>query len=257
MMRLMIHSKSTERYVEKWDYDKVAMVLNHPTKEVLKKANTESKVIAIGGGSVIDTAKILSRNPVIAIPTTFAGASRTSHAVYWHEKKKFNIDTYRPVTIMKPEYLETLPDEFYQYSRTDCICHAIESLISKKSTEESYLYGSVAIELIKKGSLEDDLAASLLAADAIEITGTNLLHALSYPLTAIYKVPHGKALLFLLPKILPYVEDILEFDVPVQKIIDLDVDMKLIVDESLKYPKIFETRKPINREVLTKLLKVT
>jgi len=256
MMRLMIHSKSTERYIEEWDYDKVVMVPHHPTKEILKKTNTESQVIAIGGGSVIDTAKILSRNPVIAIPTTFAGASRTSHAVYWHEKKKFNIDTHRPVTIMKPEYLETLPDDFYQYSKADCICHALESLISKNANEESRFYASTALELINKGNREDDLIASILAADAFEITGTNLLHALSYPLTAIYGIPHGKALMFLLPRMLPYVEDILEFDIPIKNIIELDVDMELIVEESLKYPKIFETRKPINKEVLINLLVV-
>lgn len=255
MMRLMVHSRSTEKYIKEWTHDKAILVQHHPTKEILKKANTERNVIAIGGGSVIDTAKILSRNPVIAIPTTFAGASRTSHAVYWHEGKKFNLDTRRPVTIMKPEYLETLPDDFYQYSRTDCICHAVESLISKKATEESDIYASVALELIKKGSREDDLAASLLAADAIEITGTNLLHALSYPLTAMYEVPHGKALLFLLPRILPYIEDVLQRDISIEKKVDVEVDTETVIVEALKYPKIFETVKPINKKILIKLLK--
>lgn len=253
-MRLMIHSKSTEQYIGEWEHDKTLCVLHHPTKETLKKTNTENQVIAIGGGSVIDTAKIISRNPIIAIPTTFAGASRTSHAVYWHKEKKFNFDTKRPITVLKPEYLETLPKDFYQYSKADCTCHAIESLISKKATEESVFYASTALELIRKRSQGDVLRGSLLAADAFEITGTNLLHALSYPLTAIYGIPHGEALLFLLPRVLPYVEDILETSISIDGKVDLNIDMARVIDEALEYPKIFEMRKPINREILEGLL---
>lgn len=256
-MRLMVHSKSTKRFTENWNYDKTLMVFHHPTKETLKLANSEEQVIAIGGGSVIDTAKIISRNPVIAIPTTFAGASRTSHAVYWHDKKKFNFDTCRPVTITKSEYLKTLPEDTHQYSKADCICHALESLISKKATVESRFYALTALELIDKGALEDILIASLLAADAFEITGTNLLHALSYPLTSIYEIPHGKALLFLLPKILPYVEDMLEVDMDIKEInIGAEIDMVMIIEEALKYSKIFETRKIINKKILASLMGV-
>jgi len=250
----MIHSKSTEQYIGEWEHDKTLCVLHHPTKEILKKTNTENQVIAIGGGSVIDTAKIISRNPIIAIPTTFAGASRTSHAVYWDKGKKLNQDTRRPVTLLKPEYLKTLPEDFYQYSKADCICHAIESLISKNATKESVFYASTALELIKKGKRGDVLMGSLLAADAFEITGTNLLHALSYPLTAIYGIPHGKALLFLLPRVLPYIGDMLETNIPVDGKVDLDMDMVGVICEALEYPKVFETRKPINRKILEGLL---
>jgi len=229
-MRLMIHSKSTERYINDWEYDKTITVFHHPTKEVLKKANSENQVIAIGGGSVIDTAKIISRNPIIAIPTTFSGASRTSHAVYWHKGKKLNFNTKRPITILKPKYLETLSEDFFQYSKADCTCHAVESLISKKATEESIFYASTALELIRKRKLEDVLIGSLLAADAFEITGTNLLHALSYPLTTIYGIPHGKALLFLLPRVLPYIEEMLETSIS----IDREVDLKCRYDKSYR-----------------------
>jgi len=250
----MIHSRSTERYIDEWEHDEAVTILHHPVKETLKKADTENQVIAIGGGSVIDTAKIVSRNPVIAIPTTFSGASRTSHAVYWHKGKKLNLDTKRPVTVLKPEYLETLPEDFYRYSKADCTCHAVESLISRKATEESVFYASTALELIRKGRRGDVLRGSLLAADAFEITGTNLLHALSYPLTAVYEIPHGEALLFLLPRILPYIEDILETSIPIDGEVDVDIDMAKVIDEALEYPKIFETRKPINREILERLL---
>ena len=252
-MRLMVHSKSTERYIENWSYDKTLMVHHHPTKETLKLADSEDQVIAIGGGSVIDTAKIISRNPIIAVPTTFAGASRTSHAVYWDGDKKLNQNTCMPVTVLKPAYLEFLPEDVYRYSKTDCICHALESLISRNATTESKFYASIALELINRDKQGDLLTASILAADAFEITGTNVLHALSYPLTAIYGIPHGKALLFLLPRLLPYIGDLLEIDVPIEGDVYLKIDIARVIDEALKYPKIFETHKPINRKILMEI----
>lgn len=253
MMRLMIHSKSTERYIDEWSYDETLVVTHHPTREILKLVDSEDQVIAIGGGSVIDTAKIVSRSPIIAIPTTFAGASRTSHAVYWDGKNKLNLDTCLPKTILKPEYLETLSEDVYRYSKTDCICHALESMVSRNATVESKFYASTALELINKDKHGDMLTASILAADAFEITGTNVLHALSYPLTAIYGIPHGKALLFLLPRVLPYIGGLLEFDVPIEGDVYLEIDMARVIDEALKYPKIFETHKPINRKILMEI----
>ena len=256
-MRLMVHSKSTTQYIGDWNYDETLMVTHHPTKEVLEMADSKEQVIAIGGGSVIDTAKIISKNPIIAIPTTFAGASRTSHAVYWDGPKKLNLNTRLPVTVLRSEYLKTLSDDIYRYSKTDCVCHALESLISLKATAESRFYALTAFELINKGRMEDLLTASLLAADAFEITGTNILHALSYPLTAIYGVPHGKALLFLLPRLLPYIGDLLNVNIPIDGTIDIKVDMVNVIDEALKYPKIYETGKRINKEILTRLLEIT
>ena len=254
-MRLVVYSKSTERYIDDWNHSGEFMVSHHPTEALLGLANNWDEVIAIGGGSVIDTAKIISKYPVIAIPTTFAGASRTSHAVYWAEKRKRNYPTPRPRTILKPEYLKTLPADIYMYSKADCICHALESLISDKATTESRFYASLALELVNKNNLEDMLTASLLAADAFEITGTNLLHALSYPLTAIYGVQHGKALLFLLPRILPYVEELVDVNIPVEEYITLDADLERVVEEAFTYKKIFEVRKTINKETLIELLK--
>lgn len=253
-MRLIIHSKSTERYIGDWSHDKTLVVTHHPTKEILELADSEDQVLAIGGGSVIDTAKIISRNPIIAVPTTFAGASRTSHAVYWDGAKKLNQDTCMPVTVLKPAYLESLPEDVYRYSKTDCICHAVESLISRNATVKSKFYASTALEIIAQGEREDTLNASLLAADAFEITGTNVLHALSYPLTAIYGVPHGKALLYLLPKLLPYLGDFLATGIQIERGVHVEADMEKVIDEALKYPKIHESEKPITKEILISLL---
>ena len=46
------------------EYDRVRIVTSAPTKDILNEVGTEEDVIAIGGGAVIDTAKILSKNPL-------------------------------------------------------------------------------------------------------------------------------------------------------------------------------------------------
>lgn len=245
---LLVHSRSTEKYAEDWYYDQKMLVVGPPTVDTLFLPRRD-EVVAIGGGSVIDTAKIISINPIIAVPTTYSGASRTSHAVYWDGKRKFNFNVRKPITIVKPEYLEGLPEEVKSYSKADCICHAIESLNSKKLTDSSRLYASTALELIEQG---DWLNASLLAGDAVEITGTNVVHALSYALTAIYKVPHAKALFFLLPRFTFFFA--LE-DIKIESGVNLDIDVQQVVDEALTYPKVFDCNKLITRNLLLELLR--
>jgi len=248
---LLVHSRSTERYADDWFYDRKMLVTESPTEETLE-LEKEDDVIAIGGGSVIDTAKIVSKGPIIAIPTTFSGASRTSHAVFWKNGQKLNLSTQKPITITEPRYLETLPEEVMYYSGADCICHAIESLISKKSNNQSELYASMSLHLIRRHSLIDLLNASLLAGDAIEITGTNMIHALSYALTTIYKTPHAKALAFLLPKLLSLFP---VRNISIESRVELSIDVSKVIDEAFIYPKVFECKDPITKEVLMEVLK--
>ena len=254
MHALMVHSKSTERFIDDWVYDRKMLVFGKPDKHIVDLKNIEDVVIAIGGGSVIDTAKIICRNSVIAVPTTFSGASRTKHAVYWDQGKKINIDTEKPITIFKPEYLKTLPKEIHNYSLCDCLCHAIEASISKKATQLSDYYAKTAMKLLKKNNLVDSLNASFLAGDVIEITGTNVIHALSYPITSLYGIPHGKALTFLLPRVAKYLYG-KEIEEKLVDHIELDMDIEEVVDEALTYPKIYGSRKPISKKILMELLK--
>jgi alcohol dehydrogenase class IV len=186
----MVCSKSTKKYIDEFNYDELLIISKAPDEKIMYRKNEYKEGIAIGGGAVIDTAKILCSEPVLAIPTTYSGACSTSHAVYWCKNKKCNVDTPRPIIEIREEWIN-LPKEVEMATKVDCLCHILESLISSKSTKESDKMSNEAISKIKEDKW---LEASILAGRAIEIAGTNILHGLSYGLTSRYKIPHGVAL---------------------------------------------------------------
>lgn len=190
MKRLMVVSPSTEKYAEEFKYDEILIVRNPPTKETLRRINSYEEVIAIGGGSVIDTAKILCKDDILAIPTTYSGASGTSHAVVWYNKQKHSIKCKLPRTQIREDFIN-LPTHIEAASKIDCLSHLIESLVSPNGTELTEQLALEAIHAIKRG---DWLYASILAGNCIEKTGTNLIHAMSYPLTSEYGCSHGVSL---------------------------------------------------------------
>ena len=130
--------------------------------------------IAIGGGSVIDEAKIWAKKNkkiCIAIPTTGSGASETSHAVIW-KKKKINIKTNKPISIANP-FVVKLDKQTRHNSVCDILGHIVDYL-NVCSDNEVVEVGRYAGQLIEKHP-------------------TNLTHPASYPLTLKYGTPHGKA----------------------------------------------------------------
>ncbi len=197
-------------------------------------------IVAVGGGSVLDTAKAIklffsvkdwadfqhqaengvSSKPngcqIIAIPTTAgSGSEVTPFATLWNrqESKKLSIDApwLLPNTpIVDPSLLVTLSGDKLLYPALDAISHSVESLWSKKKTDESRGYAlsglafsEIAIASFKNGT--PDLAqfalASTYAGRAIAISRTALAHSISYPLTLTYGVPHGLACSFTLGEI--------------------------------------------------------
>ena len=131
-------------------------------------------VLAIGGGEIIDKAKIYAkrnRKICIAIPTTASGASETSHAVRWG-KEKINIKTDIPITYIPP-FAVKLPKKVRAQTTLDMLGQLVD-----------YVNVCTDNELIEVGRYVGRL---------IEHRKTNLTHPMSYPLTLKYGVPHGFA----------------------------------------------------------------
>jgi len=131
--------------------------------------------LAIGGGAVIDEAKVWAKENnkyLIAIPTTGAGATETTHAVKWTDTEKINIDTDKPLTVIPPFEVE-LPKKARINTTYDILGHMID-----------YLNVCSDNELVEVG---------IFAGKLIEQHPTNLTHPKSYPLTIKHKIPHGEA----------------------------------------------------------------
>lgn len=194
-------------------------------------------VIAAGGGSVLDYAKIANvlqvtntliddiRNSeyklikpnrkLLAIPTTAgSGAEVTSNAVIYLDNIKYSIEG----NLIKPDFYFLIPDfvkgasnKIKSSAGFDAISQAMESLISKKSNDESVIHSinSLKISLkyfhnfLKNPNDENTCAmlyASNLAGKAISISKTTAPHAVSYPFTAYFNISHGHAVSLTLSK---------------------------------------------------------
>ena len=189
-------------------------------------------VIAIGGGHVIDTAKLISTDatgpeeverrladgipflrirPLITIPTTAgSGSEATPFAVVYVGGVKHSIDhpTLKPDTaLVDPTLLLSLDGRQFALSGLDALAQSIEALLSRRATSESDAYARVALSLAwpalpalqsgrRPAQFRTMAEAANLAGKAIAITRTTAPHALSYYLTARFGVPHGQAIAF-------------------------------------------------------------
>ena len=198
-------------------------------------------IIAVGGGSVIDVAKLLKAFwgnaaavesyfngddklspcalPLIAVPSTAgSGSEATRFAVVYKDKEKFSIehDWLLPdFSVVIPSLLASVPSHVAASSGMDALCQGIESYWSIHSTEESRELAAQAIRLawasIEEAvnqrttpSLDNMAQASHLAGRAINITRTTAPHAVSYPLTSYFGVTHGHAVGILTAQFLRY-----------------------------------------------------
>lgn len=212
-------------------------------KEIIKKIKEflPDIIIAIGGGSVLDYAKIANVltdssnideeianstykikkkfSKLVAIPTTAgSGAEVTSNAVIYINKIKYSVESEK----IKPDLFFLIPELVIGASYNikssagfDAIAQAMESLISKKSNEVSVDYAKRSLQISLKYYLDfvnnpnnENTSAMCLAANlsgkAISISKTTAPHAVSYPFTAIYNISHGHAVSLTLNKFLMF-----------------------------------------------------
>ena len=177
---------------------------------VIPKIYTE--IVSIGGGSTIDVGKWVARKYGLkhtAIPTTAGtGAEVTKYCVLTvHGKKRtFTDEAFIPDDFeLRPDLVVTLPKLQTISTGMDALSQAFEAYWSKYATSESKVYSASAIDTIlqwlpicvkEPTNLEARyrmLIAANLAGRAINIARTNICHAISYPLTEQYDVPHGIA----------------------------------------------------------------
>lgn len=261
-MPLMVHSDSTEKFA-RGITGNFFKVTGPPTRKTFD-IETQEEIVAIGGGSVIDTAKIMAIKSngkrVIAMPTTASGASETSHAVYWHNHRKFSVDTPRPISNINPDFLTTLPQNVIKATSYDALSQALESYWSKNATLVSKFFALNAIKIvthqIKAGypDLEKLIEGGILSGKAIEMTGTNIVHAISYPLTGFYGIPHGLAVGLILPAVARFVR--CKIKIPKYKIIARKtIDINLVANEAMSYSQIHDAIKDITKEQVIKILR--
>lgn len=174
---------------------KVAAILSNVTAE----EREHLAFIAVGGGTVIDTTKLVrdvvsSAAPFLAIPTTAGtGAETTRFAVYYENGKKMSADDVRYLptdVILIPEFAAS--QSAYQKASTefDAYAQAVESLWAKRATDESRGYARKALELMASGQ---QTLGAYWAGKAIDISRTTAAHAFSYYMTSRYGIPHGHA----------------------------------------------------------------
>ena len=198
-------------------------------------------IVAVGGGSTIDVAKCIklyckmnpgenylqqeykdSGVPLIAVPTTAGtGSESTRYAVIYFEGKKQSV-THESIipnyAILEPLLLHSLPIYQKKCTMLDALCQGIESLWSVNSTDESMVYGKIAVQMIMDhwhGYIEENdeeasryiMMAANYAGRAINITQTTAPHAMSYKLTSMFGVPHGHAVALCLPGVWQYMLD--------------------------------------------------
>lgn len=186
-------------------------------------------LVAIGGGSAIDTAKgmIFTYNQLtnkrikkfIAIPTTSGtGSEVTSASVITDTKESikypiFHEDLIPDEALLATELVLSSPKPVTAYSGMDVLTHALESLVATNQTLYTEALSEKVIELVFQ-NLEtcfldgkNELArekmhkASCMAGLAFDLSGLGVCHALAHQIGARFKVPHGLANLMLLPHV--------------------------------------------------------
>ena len=210
--------------------------------EALKSAQADY-IIAIGGGSSMDTAKAIgiivanpefgdvrslegvapTKNPcvpIIAVPTTAGTAAEvTINYVITdvERKRKFvcvDVHDMPIVAIVDPEMMASMPKGLTAATGMDALTHAIEGYITKGAWELSDMFHLKAIEIIAKslrGAVENTpegregmALGQYIAGMGFSNVGLGIVHSMAHGLSALYDTPHGVACAIILPTGLEY-----------------------------------------------------
>ena len=207
--------------------------------ELFRKEGCDT-IVAVGGGSTMDVAKCIklfstmdananymeqqpaeNHIPLVAIPTTSGtGSESTRFAVIYYRSAKQSISSWAAIpqmAILDADVLDTLPLYQKKCTMMDALCQGMESWWSVHSTEESRTLSRQAVRMIldamdgylanRPEENEAMLKAANLAGQAINITQTTAAHAMSYKLTSLFGLPHGRAVAVCLPHVWQYMLD--------------------------------------------------
>ena len=230
-------------------YDIFSDIKPNPTIEnvqngvcAFKKSGADC-IVAIGGGSSMDTAKaigIIIENPefadvrslegvaptknkctpIIAVPTTAGTAAEvTINYVITdaqNNRKMVCVDVHDipVVAIVDPDMTATMPKGLTAATGMDALTHAIEGYITKGAWEMSDMFHIKAIEIIAKSlrgavnntdeGREGMALGQYIAGMGFSNVGLGIVHSMAHPLGAVYDTPHGVANAIILPTVMEY-----------------------------------------------------
>ena len=229
------------------DYEIYSKIKANPTVENVKtgvetfKASGADCIIAIGGGSSMDTAKaigIIIKNPefadvvslegvaptknkcvpIIAVPTTAGTAAEVTinYVITDTEKnrKMVCVHDIPVVAVVDPDMMSSMPKGLTAATGMDALTHAIEGYITAGAWELSDMFHLKAIEIISKnlrGAVENTpegregmALGQYIAGMGFSNVGLGIVHSMAHPLGAVYDTPHGVANAIILPTVMEY-----------------------------------------------------
>lgn len=231
------------------DYEIYSEIKPNPTIENVQtgvaafKASGADCIIAIGGGSSMDTAKaigIIIKNPdfadvrslegvapttnkcvpIIAVPTTAGTAAEvTINYVITDTEKNRKMVCVDPkdipiVAVVDPDMMSSMPKGLTAATGMDALTHAIEGYITAGAWELSDMFHLKAIEIISnslRGAVENTpegregmALGQYVAGMGFSNVGLGIVHSMAHPLGALYDTPHGVANAIILPTVMEY-----------------------------------------------------
>ena len=211
------------------------------------KAAEADCIVAIGGGSSMDTAKAIgiiitnpefadvrslegvapTKNPcvpIIAVPTTAGTAAEVTinYVITDVEKKRkfvcVDVHDIPEVAVVDPDMMSTMPKGLTAATGMDALTHAIEGFTTKAAWEMTDMFHIKAIEIIAKSlraavageaeGFEGMALGQYVAGMGFSNVGLGIVHSMAHCLGAFYDTPHGVANAILLPTIMEYNADV-------------------------------------------------